>query len=109
MNLPPLVAGATGSFMAMMNNAASTIAVLCFKRLNLPYAAIVAIMAAIGAFPGVLNSFYLVKRTGRKSITVILLLFWLIVLLVGHPTISIIVLMRKTADGFNAMATTSFC
>ena len=109
MNLPPLVAGATGSFMAMMNNLASTIAVICFKRLNLPYAAIIAIMAAIGAVPGVLNSFYLVKRTGRKSITVAILLFWLIVLLVGHPTISIIVLMRKTADGFYAMTFTSFC
>ena len=107
--MPPLVAGGTGSFMAMMNNAASTIAVICFNKLNLPYAAIVAIMAAIGSFTGVLNSFYLVKKTCRKSITVIILLFWLFVLLVGAPTVSIIVLMRKAADGFNAMTLTSFC
>jgi len=83
--------------------------VICFNKLNLPYAAIIAVMSAIGAFPGVLNSFYLVKRTGRKSITPAILLFWLTVLLVGHPTISIIMLMRKTADGFYAMTFTSFC
>ena len=43
-------------FLALLNNIASTIAVICAKRLNPSYAVIVGVMAAVGAIPGVILS-----------------------------------------------------
>ena len=96
-------------FLALLNNIASTIAVICAKRLNPSYAVIVGVMAAVGAIPGVILSNKLVEWTGKPSSTVWFLIFLLVFFFITHPTVSAVILSMKTADGYDIMVLLSFC
>ena len=99
----PLVAGNTGIFMSMINNIASSIAVLVFKRVNLAYALAICVCSFAGAIPGILLQQRLVNWTGRPSSTVVLLLAFIVFSLVANPLISIDYMMKQSRDDVDIM------
>lgn len=90
MGIPPLVSGNTGIFCALVNNISSTIAQLIYKKLNLVYALMIVIPTLAGAVPGIYLQHYFIKCSGRSSVTVVIMIFFIVFSVIANPTISII-------------------
>lgn len=76
-------------YITMFGAITSTIMTIIFNKLNYWYALYFCIMTFVGTYPGLLMQYYLVKKTGRKYITPLLLLFFIVFSLTANVSISI--------------------
>jgi len=73
----------------MLSTLASTIVVYLLDKLNLQYAMWFSLIALIGTVPGIKLQHGLVELTGRPSVTVMLLLFFILFCLATFPLLSL--------------------
>lgn len=85
----PATASATGMFIATLNCVSSSIVVILFNKLQLWYALILCIATAIGTIPGIILQHKIVHWTGRPSMTVLFLMFFILFSTFANPAISI--------------------
>jgi hypothetical protein len=85
----PATASATGMFIATLNCVSSSIVVILFNRLQLWYALILCIATAVGTIPGIILQHKIVAWTGRPSMTVLFLMFFILFSTFANPWISI--------------------
>lgn len=56
-------------------------------------------MSAIGTWPGIVLSRKFVEWSGRRSVTVVILLFFIVFSTVANPAISFNIIMMKKNEG----------
>jgi uncharacterized membrane protein YfcA len=91
----PATASATAMYIATLNCVSSSIVVMLFNKMDLMYALILCIMTAAGTIPGIILQHKIVRITGRPSMTVALLMFFILFSIIANPAISIDVLIQR--------------
>lgn len=109
LGLHPAPASATGMYIAMLNALAASIAVTLFGKMNLIYALLLCIFTAIGTFPGLILQHWLVAKTGRASITVLIIFTLVVFSAFCNPIIAAVNLSYRADEGKNIMETGSYC
>ena len=109
MGIFPLVAGNSGVYVSMVNNISSSIIVLIFGRINLAYGLMINLFVCVATFPGAVLARKIVQWTGKRSITVLLMLCAKMVPALINPVLSAITLPKMRADGVDIMAWGSYC
>jgi len=108
-NQHPASASATAMFIATLNSMSGTITVIILKKLNIYYALALCAMAAIGTIPGIWMQHWLVKRTGRPSITVGLLSFFIIFSIVATIIVGVRVITQEVDEGKLVLEVNPYC
>jgi uncharacterized membrane protein YfcA len=105
----PACASATSQYIAMLSTLASTIVVYLLDKLNLQYAMWFSLIALIGTVPGIKLQHGLVELTGRPSVTVMLLLFFILFCLATFPLLSLKAIEAKEASGMPVWIIRDYC
>jgi uncharacterized membrane protein YfcA len=98
-NLHPASASATAMFISLLNATTGTITMLVMNKLNIPYAVIFSILCIIGTVPGIALQHWLVKKTGRASVTVTLLTLTILFAIISNLVIGLQVLAINVKEG----------
>ena len=109
MGIYPLVAGSIAVYVSMVNNISSSITLFLFGRVNLAYAFTVCLFMGVATLPGTILARKLIQWTGKRSVTVLLMLIIMVISLVLNPILSVISLPQMKADGLNIMEWGSYC
>lgn len=88
-NMDPAAASATAMYMACINSLTGTITVIILGKLKLIYALVCCIMSVFGTIPGVMLQHKLVEWSGRRSITVFLMTFFILFSIVANLIVGI--------------------
>ena len=109
MGIYPLVAGSIAMYVSMVNNTSSSITMFMFQRVNLAYAFAVCLFMGVATLPGTVLARKLIQWTGKRSVTVLLMLIIMGIALVLNPILSVISLPQMKADGLDIMEWGSYC
>ena len=104
------MASATGMYLTFFTTLAASINLLINNKLNIPYSITINILTIIGTIPGLYGQLWIVKKAGgRSSMTVAILLFFIVFQLVTILPLSSIEAKRAADDGEEITAFKQFC
>ena len=110
MDMHPVVASATGMYLALWTTLAGTILVLLNDALNIPFSLLINILTIIGTIPGLKGQIWVVQKAGgRNQFTVMILLAFLIFQLVTILPLSLVEAMNAKDTGEDITAFKEFC
>lgn len=97
-------------YLTLFTTLAASINVLMNNKINIPYAILINVLSIVGTIPGLYGQLWIVKKAGgRSSMTVAILLFFIVFQLVTILPLSIVANMRKSDDGEDITSFKSFC
>ena len=80
------VASSTGMYLTMFTALAATINMIIFKRINIQYMFVIALLTILGSMPGIFMQYYIRERSGGRTQFSVAILISVLVIIVATVT-----------------------